>query len=142
MLSRTQSQFIFLPLVPCPVARLWRRVGLLPHIRQRCPQLLGRAEQRVLGRLFRRVQGLADRSQLQSLVMLHLENNSLTRSQSRQRSRDSCSQFAPHQVAFRTCSRPVVRNLVDDAVLFAGGVGYDRRIFLAYLALAQMIEAK
>src|SRR5512146_136044 len=74
--------------------------------------------------------------------MLHLENHALSRSQSCQRPRDPRSQLAPHQVPLRTRSRPVVRDLVDDAVLFTGGVGYDGRIFLAHLALAEMIEAE
>src|SRR5271169_1819850 len=107
MFSRTQSQFILPsfntkttchperseaesrdldfslhsrhPGYPIPSPSPGDRVGSSPRILQRRSQLLCPAKQRVLCRLFRRIQNLANRAQLQSLVVLHLEHHALAR---------------------------------------------------------------
>src|SRR6266478_3265966 len=52
------------------------------------PQFPRRPEQRILHGLFRGPQGIANRAQLQSLVMLHLEHHSFPRRQPFHRFRD------------------------------------------------------
>src|ERR1700728_1047884 len=78
----------------------------LPHPIQACPQLPRRAKQRILYRLFRRPQHLPNRSQFQSLIMLHLENHSLAWRKPVQRRRNMRTQLLSQQMFLRIRSRP------------------------------------
>ena len=55
---------------------------------------------------------------------------------------DPATQLAAHQVALRICSGPPIRYLLQHIVLLSGSVCRYRRVFLADLPFAQMIEAK
>src|SRR5512146_1712264 len=74
--------------------------------------------------------------------MLHFKYHPLARSQSCQGPANPCAQFASHQVALGACAGAIVGDLVDDAVLFAVGIGDDWSVFFPNLALAKVIEAK
>src|SRR5258707_6260938 len=74
------------------------------HVCQRSAQLLGCPEQRVLGGFFSRVQHFADGPQLQSLVMLQLENHSLARGELIHCVRNTAAQLQPPQIPLGMCS--------------------------------------
>src|SRR5258708_8047530 len=103
MFCCTHSHFISSPL---PRGILFSWTGEMPvppkstssQIRQRATQFLRCPEQSILSRLFRRVQHFPDRPQLQSVVMLELENHALARRQLFEGPPYSSAQFPPHHV--------------------------------------------
>src|SRR5579863_806288 len=112
------------------------------HIPERSPQFLRGPEQRILRRLFRRMQNLTHRAQLQSVIMLQFEHHALPGRKLFERSRNPRAQLPPHQIALRIRPRPPIGHLIKQIVLAAVGIFRHRRIFLAHVSLAQVIQTQ
>src|SRR5499425_2622963 len=107
------------------------------------PQFARGAEQRVLHRLFGRTERLADRAQLQSLVVLHFKNHTFTRRKSIHRLGQPQANLLADQVALGIERRAVLAlNLKKVACAFLVAIHQNFRslIFRAGLAAAQMIQ--
>src|ERR1700685_3342444 len=55
---------------------------------------------------------------------------------------DAFAQLTAHQIALRIRARPAIGNLIKYIVLLPSRIRRNRGVFLAYLPLAQVIEAK
>src|SRR5260370_8823619 len=150
MFCCTHSHFIssppsgnqFLSRVPHSSAYFAEGWGISSQIRQRATQFLRCPEQSVLRRLFGRVQHFPDRPQLQSVVMLQLENHALARRQLFEGPPYSSTQFPPHQVPLGIRPAAPVRHLCQYVELLAFGIHSHRRVFFTHLFPANLVEAQ
>src|SRR5947209_1074865 len=83
------------------------------YMRQILTQLVGGAEESVLGRLFAGVQHVANGAQLESIVVSELKNQSLTSCESLQRDADMPGQFLSQDLALRVTVAMRVRDMVE-----------------------------
>src|SRR3954447_2441451 len=97
--------------------RLSPQASWSSHVRQCTTQLLRGAEESVLGGLFRRMQNLSYGSQLQSVIVLQLENHPLAGRKLVQGSSNAGSELSPHSVFFRIGSGPRIWDLIEHIVL-------------------------
>ena len=71
--------------------------------------------------------------------MLQLENHSFARREPVDGAIDPAAEFAAHQVALGIGRGTPVRHLIEHIILLAFGIGRNRRVLFADLALAQVI---
>ena len=99
-------------------------------------------KQRIFRRLLCRAQHLADRPQLQPLIVLQLKDCSFARRQLAQRLVNPFAHHLPVQLASRVRHRPLVGDVRHQVHLIATGIQYRRRIFPAALSPPQLVQTK
>src|SRR5258708_19257182 len=88
--------------------------------------------------------GVAYRSQLQALVVLHLKNNAFARRQALHRGGDARFDFLANEGALAIQRGPVLAlafEKIRDAFLVVRGIQFRRLIFRTRLSAAQVIQA-
>src|SRR5271170_2739413 len=114
----------------------------LPNCVQARSQFPRGPEQRILHRLFRSAQQVADRAKSQALVVLHLKNHALARRKALHGLLDVLAQLVAEQLLFGIRSSAWFRLAIEKVARPALGFLRDRRLFLAVAgAAAQMIES-
>src|ERR1700722_10018283 len=109
------------------------------------PQLARRAEQGVLHSLFRGAQRVADRAQLQPLIMFHLKHHPFTRRKQIKCGGNSPANLEPPHAAFGIRERSLillpVEEIAGHSISIQIGRKFRRLIFRTAASAAQMIEA-
>src|SRR5712671_1971496 len=111
---------------------------------QLCAQFARSPKQRILHRLFSRSQRLAYRTQLQSLIMLHLKHNPFPWRQPLHRRRNPRLNFFAEQPPLRVQRRPMLPlplKKVGDPLIRVPGMRFRSLIFRPRLPPPQMIQA-